>query len=222
MVFFFLCFGLAAGIGVVNSFFAVPFFVMVAVAVGLVGAYVVHVVRTVIAGGEGLEDVPDDLTLWPESRFGEAPTWAVVAQVIGSLAVMALGAHYFVEAVRSGSEAIGIPAGLIALVLAPLATELPEKFNSVIWLRDNKDTLAIGNITGAMVFQSTIPVSLGLVFTSWSLDSLNALSAGLALLGGALIIAMLLSKGGLRASFLLGGGILYVVFLGAAIYQLAL
>jgi cation:H+ antiporter len=222
MVFFFLCFGLAAGVGVANSFFAVPFFVMVAVAVGLVGAYVVHVVRTVIAGGEGLEDVPDDLTLWPESRFGEAPTWAVVAQVIGSLAVMALGAHYFVEAVRSGSETIGIPAGLIALVLAPLATELPEKFNSVIWLRDNKDTLAIGNITGAMVFQSTIPVSLGLVFTSWSLDSLNALSAGLALLGGALIIAMLLSKGGLRASFLLGGGILYVVFLGAAIYQLAL
>jgi cation:H+ antiporter len=222
MVFFFLCFGLAAGVGIVNSFFAVPFFVMVAVAVGLVGAYVVHTVRTVIAGGEGLEDVPDDLTLWPESRFGEAPTWAVVAQVIGSLAVMALGAHYFVEAVRSGSEAIGIPAGLIALVLAPLATELPEKFNSVIWLRDNKDTLAIGNITGAMVFQSTIPVSLGLVFTSWSLDSLNALSAGLALLGGALIIAMLLSKGGLRASFLLGGGILYVVFLGAAIYQLAL
>ena len=222
MVFFFLCFGLAAGVGVVNSFFPVPFFVMVAVAVGLVAAYVVHVVRTVIAGGEGLEDVPDDLTLWPESRFGEAPTWTVVAQVIGSLVVMALGAHYFVEAVQSGSEAIGIPAGLISLVLAPLATELPEKFNSVIWLRDNKDTLAIGNITGAMVFQSTIPVSLGLVFTSWSLDYLNALSAGLALLGGALIIAMLLSKGGLRASLLLGGGLLYAAFLGVAIYQLVL
>ncbi len=140
--------------------------------------------------------MPDDLTFWSESRFGEAPTWAVVAQVLGSLAVMALGAHYFVEAVKSGSESLGIPAGLISLVLAPLATELPEKFNSVIWLRDNKDTLAIGNITGAMVFQSTIPVSLGLVYTSWSLDSLNALSAGLALLGGAGIIVMLLSRGG--------------------------
>lgn len=222
MVFFFLCFGLAAGVGVVNSFLAVPFFVMVAVAVGLIVAYVVHVVRTVIAGGEGLENVPDDLTFWPESRFGEAPTWAVVAQVIGSLAVMALGAHYFVEAVRSGSESIGIPAGLIALVLAPLATELPEKFNSVIWLRENKDTLAIGNITGAMVFQSTVPVALGLAFTSWSLDSLNALSAVLALIGGALIIAMLLTKGGLRSELLLGGGLLYAVFLGVAIYQLAL
>ncbi len=70
MVFLFICFGLAAGIGVVNSFFAVPFFV----AVGLVAAYIVHVVRTVVAGGESLEEVPDDLTFWPEFRFGERPT----------------------------------------------------------------------------------------------------------------------------------------------------
>ena len=213
MVFFFICFAVAAGVGVAGSFFAVPLWAKVAVAVGLVAAYVVHVVQTIRAGGDALEEVPDDLTLWPESRFGEAPTWAVVVQVVGSLAVMALGAHYFVEAVRSGSESLGIPAGLIALVLAPLATELPEKFNSVIWLRDNKDTLAIGNITGAMVFQSTVPVSLGLAFTPWSLDALNALSAVLALVGGAIIIAMLLSK---------GGGVLYAIFLGAAIYQLAL
>ena len=33
---------------------------------------------------------------------------------------------------------------------------------------------------------------------------------------------MLLSAGGLRAGYLLGGGLLYAVFLGAAIYQLAL
>ena len=61
---------------------------------------------------------------------------------------MGFAAHTFVDAVGHISEAIGIPAGLIALVLAPLATELPEKFNSIIWLRDNKDTLALGNITG--------------------------------------------------------------------------
>ena len=71
---------------------------------------------------------------------------------MGALVVMALGAHFFIEGVEHGSESLGIPAGLIALILAPLATELPEKFNSIIWLRDNKDTLAMGNITGAMVF----------------------------------------------------------------------
>ena len=55
---------------------------------------------------------------------------------------------------------------LLALVIAPIATELPEKFNSIIWVRQNKDTLALGNITGAMVFQSTIPTVVGLVFAA--------------------------------------------------------
>ena len=74
--------------------------------------------------------------------------WAVAAQLVGTVAVMGAGAHSFVTAVEHLSESAGLPAGLIALVLAPLATELPEKFNSVIWLRGNKDTLALGNITG--------------------------------------------------------------------------
>ncbi len=130
---------------------------------------------------------------------------------------MGLGAHYFVDAVGHMSLAIGIPAGLIALVLAPLATELPEKFNSIIWLRSNKDTLALGNITGAMVFQSTIPVSVGMLFTPWELGYLSAFSAVLALGSGAVFIGFLLRKRPLRGFVMLGAGSLYVVFLIAAV-----
>jgi cation:H+ antiporter len=101
---------------------------------------------------------------------------------------------------------VGLPAGLIALVLAPLATELPEKFNSVIWLRGNKDTLALGNITGAMVFQSSIPVALGLAFTSWSFDPLNTLAAALALVGGVYPTCWLGGKSRSRASICWLGG----------------
>ena len=80
----------------------------------------------------------------------------------------------------------------------------------------------MGNITGAMVFQSTLPVSLGLVYPVWSFDFINALSVGLALFSGVVLLALLLSKGPIRAHYLLGGGLLYGVFIGAAIYQLAL
>lgn len=159
--FFLVFFAVAAGAGLLS----LPFFVKVAVAVLLVGAYAFYVWRTIKSGGGAEGETPEDLTLWPESSWGQAPVWAIVAQVLGSLVAMGTGAQFFVEGVKQGSETIGIPAGLISLVLAPLATELPEKFNSVIWLRDDKDTLALGNITGAMVFQSTIPVSLGLLFT---------------------------------------------------------
>ena len=63
---------------------------------------------------------------------------------------------------------IGMDPTILALVIAPIATELPEKFNSVIWVRTGKDTLAMGNITGAMVFQSCLPTVLGMLFTEWT------------------------------------------------------
>ncbi|MBV9454086.1 MAG: hypothetical protein JOZ19_08220 [Rubrobacter sp.] len=96
----------------------------------LVGAYVFYVVRTVSFGGEGPEEVPEELWIGPCGE--QPPLLAVVAQVLGSLGVMAAGAYYFVDAVERGSASLGIPAGLISLILAPLATKLPEKFNSVV------------------------------------------------------------------------------------------
>jgi cation:H+ antiporter len=211
MVFFLVCFALGAGAGVVP----VPFFLKVVLAVFLVVAFGVHVWRTIKSGGEGIEDPPEKLTLWPSGS--EAPIWAVAAQVVGMVAVMGVGAHFFVTAIEHLSETVGLPAGLIALVLAPLATELPEKFNSVIWVRGNKDTLALGNITGAMVFQSTVPVALGLVFTTWSLDLLNALSAVLALIGGAYLYLVVRRKEPIESEYLFVGGVLYAVFLVVAL-----
>ncbi|HJQ29776.1 MAG TPA: hypothetical protein VJ827_10565, partial [Rubrobacter sp.] len=212
--FFLPCFALAAAAGIVS----LPLVLKILLAVILLGAYVVYVVWTIRSGGETEDDVPEKLTLW---RFrSEAPTWAVVAQLLGTMAVMGYGAHLFVGAVEHLSKSAGIPAGLIALVLAPLATELPEKFNSVIWLRDNKDTLAVGNITGAMVFQSTIPVSIGVLFTPWHLDFLTAFAAILAIISSMVFLGFLLRKAPLRAFVMLGAGSLYIVFVVTTIIYL--
>jgi cation:H+ antiporter len=211
VLYFLLCFSLGAGAGIVP----LAFYLKVALAILLVVAYALYIWQTIKSGGEGVEEPPEKLTLWPSSS--EAPTWAVAAQVVGTVAVMGVGAHFFVSAVEHLSKSVGVPAGLIALVLAPLATELPEKFNSVIWLRGDKDTLALGNITGAMVFQSSVPVALGLAFTSWSLDLLSALSAALALAGGAYLYWLLRRKKPIEGEHLLVGGALYAVFVVVAI-----
>jgi cation:H+ antiporter len=214
LVFFLACFTPAAAAGMLS----LPLLVKIVLAVLLLVAYVLYVVRTVKKGGEAEDDAPARLTLWPFSSQG--PTWAVVVQLIGTIAVMAFGAHLFVGAVEHLSKSAGIPAGLIALVLAPLATELPEKFNSVLWLRDNKDTLAIGNITGAMVFQSTIPVSVGVLFTPWRLDFITAVAAIFAILSSIVFLGFLLRKAPLKAFYMLGAGSLYIVFLVTAIIYL--
>jgi cation:H+ antiporter len=214
VLYFLFFFSLGAGAGIVP----LPFYLKVALAIVLIVAYALYVRQTIKHGGEGVEEPPEKLTLWPSSS--EAPTWAVAAQALGMIAVMATGAHFFVHAVEHLSKSVGVPAGLIALVLAPLATELPEKFNSVIWLRRNKDTLALGNIAGAMVFQSSVPVALGLAFTKWRLDSLSILSAALALLGGTYLYLLLKREKPIEGEHLLVGGGLYAVFVVVAIFSI--
>jgi cation:H+ antiporter len=214
IVFFVPCLVLAAVAGVIP----LPLLVKILLAVVLLGAYVLYVVLTIRRGGEAEDDVPGELTLWPSRS--RAPTWAVAAQLLGTVVAMGFGAHLFVGAVEHLSKTVGIPAGIIALVLAPLATELPEKFNSVLWLKDNKDTLAIGNITGAMVFQSTIPVSIGVLLTPWQLDRLSALAAVFAILSSLIFLGFLLRKAPLKAFYMLGAGSLYIVFVATAAFVL--
>jgi cation:H+ antiporter len=114
-----------------------------------------------------------------------------VLQLVVGLGAMVGGAHLFVEELLKIAESLGVEAVVLALILAPLATELPEKVNSFFWVREGKDSLALGNISGAMVFQSMIPVGIGLLFTQWELSGNAALSVGLGLTGGLLAYATL-------------------------------
>jgi cation:H+ antiporter len=209
--FFLIFFAVAAAAGIVE----LPLFMRIGLAALLFVAYAYYVRRTLYSGG-ALEDVPEGLTLW---RFrSPPPTWAVAAQALLALALIVVGAEVFVEAVEHTAETIGLPAGLVALILAPLATELPEKLNSVLWVREGKDTLALGNITGAMVFQSTVPVIFGVLFTSWQLGPLNLFSAALALVSGGLIYLTLRRNAAFHSWHLMAGGVFYLAFLVAAVF----
>jgi cation:H+ antiporter len=116
------------------------------------------------------------------------------------------------------AEQLHVAPAILALVIAPIATELPEKFNSVLWIRQGKDTLAMGNITGAMVFQSCIPTVVALAFAggSWSVtgDSWIAFaSAAIAFLSTAAIFVPMARSSRLTGRSLLIGGVFYVVYL---------
>ena len=166
-----------------------------------------------------------DLDVFPHGReAGEAVEHPqlriIVTQVLGALALIVIGAQVFVGAVEHLSSAIGLDPRILALVIAPIATELPEKFNSVIWVRSGKDTLAMGNITGAMVFQSCLPTLLGILFTEWTFQAGSALafaSAGAAFVATFLIFGTMLRRGKLNAWSLLIGGPIYLAYVAAAL-----
>ncbi|MFB6301093.1 MAG: sodium:calcium antiporter [Halobacteriales archaeon] len=166
----------------------------------------------------------------------DPPRILVVTQTLFALGIIIAGAHLFVTEVKWAAGAVGIPAAVISLMLAPLATELPEKFNSVIWISQDKDTLAIGNITGAMAFQGTLPVTLGIVFTSWNLQLplsvsgllhptdpaglLNGVSAIFAIVSGVILFtrARRVEGGDMNPRPFLLGGVFYAGFVGLLLY----
>ncbi len=124
-----------------------------------------------------------------------------------------LGAEIFVKEVQALADTLGAAPLIVSLLITPIATELPEKFNSVLWIRQRKDPLALGNITGAMVFQSTFPVSVGLLFTDWRLTPAGLVSGVLALTAGLVLYLTVRIRGGLKWWSLCGAGTLYAAYL---------
>lgn len=151
------------------------------------------------------------------------PFWLVLTQTLVSFGAIVLGAKFFATFVEDFSHAMGFNTLLVALVLAPLATELPEAANSLIWTKDGKDVIALGNVAGAMVFQSTIPVTIGVLLTPWELGRYGTVAAIFALVSGALIWLQLRLRArdnALPLSALMLGGSLYVVFIGYVLWSL--
>ena len=137
----------------------------------------------------------------------------IIFQVLFGLGCIIFGAKVFVNNIALLSEAIGVSALVLSLIIAPVATELPEKYNSITWTIRGKDTLAFTNITGAMTFQSMIPVSIGLLFTSWELHFTEIINISFALISAILVFLTIRRKDSLPALILLVGGILYSLYI---------
>ena len=201
------------------------------VAVGLIGIYAWYVKGHFEADPE--VDAEDLAPLRfqrldrRQHRHPPVPRLRIVnVQVLAALALIVMGAYFFVGAVEHMATSFGLDEALLALVIAPIATELPEKFNSVLWVRQTKDTLAMGNITGAMVFQSTIPTVVALLFAAdaWQIseDTRLAFASGaIAFLSSAFIFIPMARSHRLTGRRLLIGGFFYVLYLAAVLASLA-
>lgn len=186
--------------------------VKIALALSLLAFYGIYVYRTLKK-----EHVSDDELDLPPLMFAprakEPSTAIILSQVAVSLLTLLMLVHYFVDAISGVSTALGIPALVLSLIVTPIATELPEKFNSVVWIHGKKDNLALGNITGAMVFQSCIPTAIGLSFTPWILNSQGILSVILCLMSSLMVYFVAWKKPKLLPQTLFGSGFFYLVFL---------
>lgn len=137
----------------------------------------------------------------------------ILLQFALGLGAIAGGAEYFVAGISRTAELYGVHPLILSMIIAPIATELPEKFNSVIWVSQGKDRLALGNITGAMAFQSTMIPAMGMLLSEWTLTlSIGVSSVCLLASVGGLYLTVL-RKNCVPMSALICCGLGYLFFL---------
>lgn len=140
----------------------------------------------------------------------------IVGQLFLGLILLVAGAKGFIHGVAEAAQLIGISTLLLSLLIIPIATELPEKVNSILWIRRHKDTLAFGNITGAMVFQGTLLPAIGIMLTPW--EPRREVLAGVAItLLAAIWLRWMLSRGHLKVWHVWVNGAMYVTYLAIAL-----
>jgi cation:H+ antiporter len=165
---------------------------------------------------QGLRSAKRSLPPWAKDASVPAP----FVQVALALGLIIGGAELFIHAVDQVADLFNVSPLAFSLLVAPVATELPEKFNSVIWVRRRKDTLALGNMTGAMVFQSSFPVTIGLLLTPWKLQGPALVAAIIALVAGGVLWLQVRFRGRLTAQLLLFQGVLYVGYVTYVVSRL--
>jgi cation:H+ antiporter len=173
-------------------------------------AYAAYVRQEMSAEGDaGSAHELEPLKLRPRDAM-PARIWPLL-QTGAALIVIFLSSQVFVHQIDAIGPWLGLSPQLVALLLSPIATELPEILNAVIWVRQGKQSLALANISGAMMIQATIPSALGLMFTPWMLQHALVWAAVVTMLSIAGLY-LCLRRNALTPRAMTGFGLLYVVF----------
>jgi len=188
----------------------------------LFGAYASYVWREMTAGhgrehdGEQLEP----LKFRPKNP-NPGLVWASL-QTLTALLVIAIASHAFVGQLENIGTHLGVTPQLVALILSPVATELPETLNAVIWVRQGRERLALANISGAMMIQATVPAGLGVLFTTWRFDPPLVIAASTATVA-VILLWLMFRRQRVSGASLVPLGLLYVLFaIVVAFFQLSL
>lgn len=184
------------------------------VAVVLVLTYFYYVLETIKASKSLVKDghaTEESKVLYLSAIFKDHMVF-VVLQLLIALGLIIAGAKGFVVGIEHLAEIIHIPVIALSLLIVPIATELPEKVNSITWIRQGKDTLAIGNITGAMVFQGSLLPAIGIFLTPWTINLTVTTSSVITLLAGGWIYLLVAGKIKITSPLLIVNGVLYLLF----------
>jgi cation:H+ antiporter len=163
-----------------------------------------------MTGVEDAEEVElEPLKLTPKAKTPTA--LAASVQTVAALAVIFVASRFFVGQLGALGPYLNLKPQLLSLLISPIATELPETLNAIIWIRQGKVRLALANISGAMMIQATVPTAFGLFATPWVLDRALVLAGAVTLLSVS-ILFFAFWRGWITRTYLAAMSLAYVAF----------
>ena len=196
-----LCFLIMYAVALASTFVREIVWLRYSIAICLMLSYGLYVRHILKMEHHGMEDI-EPLMLSRFFRVSPKGRWSIL-QVIISLAMIVVGAHFFVGAVTHVSAALGMPAMILSVLITPIATELPEKLNSIIWI----------GCGSCSVLELKAIVVFGMLFTTWELRGATLLAGALALISGLWMLLWLRLRRSINPWVLLVGGAFYGVFI---------
>ncbi len=179
--------------------------------VAFLSAYALYFWREMSRGDTDDGEEAIEPLIIARKRPGPPPLAFSLLQTLAASVVIFLASRLFVGQLDALGPTLGLRPQLLALLLSPIATELPETMNAIIWVRQGKHRLALANISGAMMIQATVPTAFGLFWTPWLLDRSLILAGGVT---AAAVTVMFISfrRGVISRGFLASMGLFYGLF----------
>lgn len=216
-----LWFNWAFSLGVVATFVPLEWgLARPAIGVALVGLYVVYLYQTIRSSADLVVDGHGTAADHPLffTKIGFPDNLVIILFQLGcGLGLIMLGAKGFVHGIEHLAPRVGVSALALSLLIIPIATELPEKVNSIIWIRRGRDTLAVGNISGAMVFQGSLLPALGIMLTAWVPQHEILMGMAMTLIAAA-FLTWVVWRGPIKPIHLVFNGLCYVVFVVSVLF----
>ena len=128
----------------------------------LMGAYLLFLLQDA-------KNMPeDDLEDLDESTFSWATT---IPMLITAFILVVIGAHFTVESASEIAKSFGISEWIIGIIMISLGTSLPELVVSVSAALKGKVDMAIGNIIGSNMANTTVVIGAAALTNPLSIDA---------------------------------------------------
>ena len=112
----------------------------------------------------------------PDSSSGEeetirSPLWRALFRLAVGAAAIAAGAHFLVENGTLIASWLGVPDSVIGLTMVALGTSLPELITAITSLMKGHNSLSLGNVIGANLFNIILVSGTAITISPFSIPA---------------------------------------------------